>query len=103
MATHTAPPRTEERAAPTTSLAVEIRRTMSGNIRQYGMMIALLLLGAAAPALALQPPDASQTPATSQAPAAARHGGGEANLVLPERSPSTRPAERHAPQDERRI
>ncbi|MEO5898331.1 MAG: sodium-translocating pyrophosphatase [Vicinamibacterales bacterium] len=47
-------------------------------------LIALLLLGAAAPALASQPPDASQTPATSQAPAAARHGGGEANLVLPD-------------------
>ena len=47
-------------------------------------LIALLLLGAAAPALASQPPDASQTPAPSQAPAAARHGGGEANLVLPD-------------------
>lgn len=33
-----------EKAAATTSLAAQIRRAMSGNIRQYGMMIALLLL-----------------------------------------------------------
>jgi K(+)-stimulated pyrophosphate-energized sodium pump len=46
-------------------------------------LIALLLLGAAAPALASQPPDVAQAPTTEQ-PGAARHGGGEANLVLPD-------------------
>ena len=46
-------------------------------------LIALLLLGAAAPALASQPPDVAQT-STEQPAAAARHGGGEANLVLPD-------------------
>jgi K(+)-stimulated pyrophosphate-energized sodium pump len=46
-------------------------------------VIALLLLGAAVPALAAQPPDVPQTSAAEQAPAP-RHGGGEANLVLPD-------------------
>src|SRR5215207_2710429 len=46
-------------------------------------LIALLLLGAAAPALASQPPDVAQT-STEQAPAQPRHVGGEANLVLPD-------------------
>src|SRR4051794_11553300 len=44
MATQTAPERTEDTSAPHASLVSEIRRSMSGNIRQYGMMIALLLL-----------------------------------------------------------
>ena len=44
MATQTAPERTEESSAPHASLVSEIRQSMSGNIRQYGMMIALLLL-----------------------------------------------------------
>ncbi|MEO6213673.1 MAG: sodium-translocating pyrophosphatase, partial [Vicinamibacterales bacterium] len=47
-------------------------------------LLALLLLGAAAPAVASQPPDAPQTSAAAQAPAPVRHGGGEANLVLPD-------------------
>ncbi|MBA3296956.1 MAG: sodium-translocating pyrophosphatase [Acidobacteria bacterium] len=46
-------------------------------------LIALLLLGVAAPAAAAQPPEAAQTPAAGEPPAA-RHGGGEANLVLPD-------------------
>jgi putative multiple sugar transport system permease protein len=44
MATQTAPERTAQTAAAAPSLMSEIRRSMSGNIRQYGMMIALLLL-----------------------------------------------------------
>jgi putative multiple sugar transport system permease protein len=44
MATQTAPERVEEPVAAAPSLLSEIRRSMSGNIRQYGMMIALLLL-----------------------------------------------------------
>jgi putative multiple sugar transport system permease protein len=44
MATQTAPERVDEPVAAAPSLLSEIRRSMSGNIRQYGMMIALLLL-----------------------------------------------------------
>ncbi|MBA2257329.1 MAG: sodium-translocating pyrophosphatase [Acidobacteria bacterium] len=49
-------------------------------------LIALLLLTAATPADAEQPPAAPQTTeqAQAQAPAPVRHGGGEANLVLPD-------------------
>ncbi|HXG56555.1 MAG TPA: sodium-translocating pyrophosphatase [Vicinamibacterales bacterium] len=47
-------------------------------------LIALLLLGAGAPALAAQPPDAPQASAAEQQPAPASHAGGEANLVLPD-------------------
>ena len=47
------------------------------------MLVTLLLCAAAAPALA-QPPDVPTVTEQSQAPAPARHGGGEANLVLPD-------------------
>ncbi|QGN58303.1 multiple monosaccharide ABC transporter permease [Nostocoides sp. HKS02] len=45
MATETAPaPTGQQPTPPTGSIAREVRKALSGNIRQYGMMIALLLL-----------------------------------------------------------
>src|SRR5688572_336500 len=53
------------------------------SLRSVMLVTLLLLTAAAAPAFA-QPPDVPTVTEQSQAPAPARHGGGEANLVLPD-------------------
>jgi K(+)-stimulated pyrophosphate-energized sodium pump len=56
--------------------------TMHFRLRSVAL-VALLIFAAAAPAFAAQPPEA-QTPAGQTQAAPVRHGGGEANLVLPD-------------------
>jgi K(+)-stimulated pyrophosphate-energized sodium pump len=53
-------------------------------LRLRSVALAALLLVAATPAFAAQPPDVSQAPAGQTQAAPVRHGGGEANLILPD-------------------